>query len=85
MSGESATRFQGLRRIAPQDVSAAAPTPVDASTRARAGEIVDAVRGLGSSSQSVNVVPVHAGVLDLSNRGDVESVAEHLAGKEVHL
>lgn len=48
-------------------------------------EIVDAVRILAESPQGVRVLKVADGVLDLSNRNDVASVAEHLAGSEVTL
>ena len=44
MSGALEIRFEGLRRVAPDEVAAAAPTPVDDATRARASEIVEAVR-----------------------------------------
>ena len=44
------TRFEGLRRVAPLEAAAAAPTPVDEATRARAHEIVDAVRAGGDRS-----------------------------------
>ena len=47
MSGALETRFEGLRRVAPDEVAAAAPTPVDDATRARASEIVEAVRAGG--------------------------------------
>lgn len=41
-----------------------------------------AIRALGTRFR---VIPVEAGVLDLSNRGDIATVAEHLAGIEVRL
>jgi len=48
-------------------------------------EITDAVRALIASGTPVGVVPVRDGVLDLSSRGDVESVTAALAGHEVRL
>lgn len=48
-------------------------------------EIVDAVRHLVHAGEPVTVVPVADGVLDMSGRGDVASVAEVLAGSEVRL
>ena len=48
-------------------------------------EIVDAVRLLVRQGEPVTVVPVAAGVLDMSSRGDVAAVAAALAGIEVRL
>ncbi len=49
-------------------------------------ELQDAVRyAIRALGTRFRVVPVEAGVLDLSNRGDVATVAEHLAGIEVRL
>lgn len=48
-------------------------------------EIVDAVRLLISEGEPFHVVPVAAGVLDLSSRADVAAVARALAGVEVTL
>lgn len=62
----------------------AAARAVEPSTRGEL-EIVDAVRLLAGSSPGVRVLTVHSGVLDLSNRNDVASVTEHLAGSEVRL
>lgn len=50
MSEVTTEPFAGLRRVAPAEVAAAAPTPVDEATRARAKEIVDAVRAGGESA-----------------------------------
>lgn len=48
-------------------------------------EIQDAVRhAMRSLGVRFRVLPVSAGVLDLSRRGDVAAVAERLAGVEVH-
>lgn len=48
-------------------------------------EIIDAVRLLVAEGEPVTVVPVAAGVLDMSARGDVAAVQEALAGIEVRL
>lgn len=48
-------------------------------------EIVDAVRHLVSRGQDVAVLPVRAGVLDLSRREDVTDVQARLAEVEVRL
>ena len=49
-------------------------------------ELQDAVRyAMRHLGTRFRVVPVEAGVLDLSQRGDISSVAEHLAGIEVRL
>lgn len=48
-------------------------------------EIVDAVRLLARQGEPVRVVPVAAGVLDMSSRGDVAAVAAALTGVEVRL
>lgn len=48
-------------------------------------EITDAVRGLIASGEAVTVVPACAGVLDLSNRGDVAGVADRLRVRPVSL
>ena len=55
--------------------------------RSRRGEyeLPDAVAGLVRSGERFRVVPVEEGVLDLSSRADVPSVAERLAGIEVRL
>jgi len=46
-------------------------------------ELPDAVRALGSDC--VRVVPVEAGVLDLTSRDDIPRVEERLRGREVRL
>jgi glucose-1-phosphate thymidylyltransferase len=49
-------------------------------------ELQDAVRyAMRALGTRFRVVPVEAGVLDLSNRGDIATVAEHLTGIEVRL
>jgi len=48
-------------------------------------EIVDAVRHLVAAGEAVTVVPVAAGVLDLSGRGDVAAVSAQLADADVDL
>ena len=48
-------------------------------------EIIDAVRLLISEGEPFTVVPVEAGVLDLSSRADVAAVARALEGVEVSL
>jgi dTDP-glucose pyrophosphorylase len=48
-------------------------------------ELADAVRAAIRLGERFQVVPVSAGVLDLSLRGDIPSVAKRLAGVEVRL
>jgi dTDP-glucose pyrophosphorylase len=48
-------------------------------------EIIDAVRLLVADGRTVTVVPVAAGVLDMSSRGDVAAVQAALSGIEVRL
>ncbi|PIF03460.1 MAG: glucose-1-phosphate thymidylyltransferase, partial [Propionibacterium sp.] len=48
-------------------------------------EIVDAVRQAISDGNPFDVVPVHSACLDLSNRGDIASVAAALESHEVRL
>ena len=48
-------------------------------------EIVDAVRWMVEQGERFAVVPVEAGVLDMSNRGDIASVVDALGGREVKL
>lgn len=48
-------------------------------------ELADAVREAMRRGERFHVVPVRAGVLDLSQRGDIPSVAHALAGVEVRL
>jgi hypothetical protein len=49
-------------------------------------EIQDAVRyAMHTLGTRFAVVPVRAGVLDLSNRGDIAAVAERLKDTEVRL
>ncbi|WCC79944.1 nucleotidyltransferase family protein [Cutibacterium equinum] len=48
-------------------------------------EIVDAVRWMVEHGERFAVVPVEAGVLDMSNRGDIASVVDALSGREVRL
>jgi glucose-1-phosphate thymidylyltransferase len=48
-------------------------------------ELADAVRAAIRLGERFQVVPVSAGVLDLSQRGDIPSVARRLAGVEVRL
>lgn len=48
-------------------------------------EIVDAVRWIVEQGERFAVVPVEAGVLDMSNRGDIASVVDALGGREVKL
>lgn len=48
-------------------------------------EIVDAVRWMVDHGERFDVVPVEAGVLDMSNRGDIASVVEALSGEQVRL
>lgn len=48
-------------------------------------ELPDAVRAAVSAGESFAVVPTSEGVLDLSQRGDVASVVDALAGHEVRL
>ncbi|GAB3705971.1 nucleotidyltransferase family protein [Mariniluteicoccus flavus] len=48
-------------------------------------EIVDAIRWLVAAGERVGVPRVDEGVLDLSSRGDVESVTQALRGREVTL
>lgn len=69
--GFAATVFDAARRVQP-------------SSRGEY-EIVDAVRELVVAGEPVRVVPVAAGVLDMSNRGDVAAVADRLEDSPVHL
>jgi dTDP-glucose pyrophosphorylase len=48
-------------------------------------ELADAVKEAIRRGERFHVVPVSAGVLDLSQRGDIPSVARRLAGVEVRL
>ncbi len=48
-------------------------------------ELADAVRAAIRLGERFQVIPVSAGVLDLSERGDIPSVARRLAGVEVRL
>jgi len=48
-------------------------------------ELADAVREAIRQGERFEVVAVAAGVLDLSQRGDIPSVARRLAGVEVRL
>jgi dTDP-glucose pyrophosphorylase len=48
-------------------------------------ELADAVKAAMAAGERFAVVPVNAGVLDLSQRGDIPSVASRLAGVEVRL
>ena len=48
-------------------------------------ELADAVRAAIRLGERFQVAPVSAGVLDLSQRGDIPSVARRLAGVEVRL
>jgi dTDP-glucose pyrophosphorylase len=48
-------------------------------------ELADAVKAAMASGERFAVVPVAAGVLDLSQRGDIPAVARRLAGVEVCL
>jgi dTDP-glucose pyrophosphorylase len=48
-------------------------------------ELADAVKAAMAAGERFAVVPVEAGVLDLSKRGDIASVARRLAGVEVRL
>lgn len=48
-------------------------------------ELQDAVRAALAAGEVFTVVPTDEGVLDLSQRGDVSSVVDALAGHEVHL
>ncbi|MEH1487099.1 nucleotidyltransferase family protein [Cutibacterium avidum] len=48
-------------------------------------EIVDAVRWMVEQGERFAVVPFEAGVLDMSNRGDIASVVDALGGREVKL
>ena len=48
-------------------------------------ELADAVREAIRRGERFEVTPVAAGVLDLSERGDIPSVARRLAGVEVRL
>lgn len=48
-------------------------------------ELVDAVREAMEAGEEVTVVPVQAGVLDMSNRGDIGEVADRLRGREPRL
>jgi dTDP-glucose pyrophosphorylase len=48
-------------------------------------ELADAVKEAMRGGERFHVVPVAAGVLDLSQRGDIPSVARRLAGVEVRL
>ncbi|MDO4412511.1 nucleotidyltransferase family protein [Cutibacterium sp.] len=48
-------------------------------------EIVDAVRWMVEHGERFDVVPVEAGVLDMSNRGDIASVVAALSDREVEL
>lgn len=48
-------------------------------------EIVDAVRTLARSHTGVTVLPIEAGVLDLSNRHDIDGVTQHLMDTRVRL
>ncbi len=48
-------------------------------------ELADAVKAAMAAGERFSVVPVEAGVLDLSERGDIPSVARRLAGVEVRL
>ena len=48
-------------------------------------ELADAVKAAMAAGERFTVVPVEAGVLDLSQRGDIPSVARRLAGVEVRL
>lgn len=48
-------------------------------------EIVDAVRDALAGGEQVQVIPVKAGVLDLSSKLDIGEVAAMLVGREPHL
>ena len=48
-------------------------------------ELADAVKAAMAAGERFAVVPVQAGVLDLSQRSDIPSVARRLAGVEVRL
>ncbi|MGJ6980044.1 nucleotidyltransferase family protein [Aestuariimicrobium soli] len=48
-------------------------------------EIVDAVRAAIEGGETVTLVPVSGGVLDMSNRGDIASVAATLGERECQL
>ncbi|MDO4783602.1 MAG: nucleotidyltransferase family protein [Propionibacteriaceae bacterium] len=48
-------------------------------------EITDAVRAAIAAGDPYRVIPVEAGVLDMSNRGDIASVVAALADREVLL
>lgn len=48
-------------------------------------EIVDAVRWMVEHGERFDVVRADAGVLDMSNRGDIASVVAALSGREVRL
>lgn len=48
-------------------------------------EITDAVRAAIAAGDPYQVLPASVGVLDLSNRGDIASVAEALGDREVNL
>lgn len=48
-------------------------------------EIVDAIRAVAATGEPVDVVPVRAGVLDMSGRADVPAVVAALASRRVAL
>lgn len=48
-------------------------------------ELVDAVRAAVAAGEVVEVVPVEAGVLDLSSQGDIAPVVAALSGRECQL
>lgn len=48
-------------------------------------KLADAVKAAMAAGERFTVVPVEAGVLDLSQRGDIPSVARRLAGVEVRV
>lgn len=48
-------------------------------------EVIDAVLAARAAGEEFTVVPVAAGVLDMSSRGDIAAVADALAGIEVAL
>ena len=48
-------------------------------------EIADAVRAFLKSGQPMQIIPVSAGVLDMSRRDDIADVADALSGVEVQL
>ncbi|WP_022911011.1 nucleotidyltransferase family protein [Aestuariimicrobium kwangyangense] len=77
-AGESPLVSMNCWLLGPAVLEAARHVPLSARGEY---EIVDAVRAAIESGETVTLVPVRAGVLDMSNRGDIASVVEALADR----